>query len=173
MRRQKLAQHCQCQTKNLLRPPFKTFLKLFPRDPSVILIHLSSVTGSSAALKETRVHFQTHCLFPFWVSAPSAFPLPPPWEPWHCPGPPYLARGRATEKGRVYFLFLWIIYQYNSPLCCLATAEWRVSFIIRTERGCGKRALDSSGSVWILLSGESLNGGGVFFFVFFFQQWYE
>lgn len=43
-----------------------------------------------------------------------------------------------------------------------------MSFIIRTERGCGKRALDSSGSVWILLSGESLNGGGVFFFLFFF-----
>lgn len=109
---------------------------------------------------------ETHCLFPFWVSVPSAFPLPPPWDPWHCPGPSYLARGRATEKGRVYFLFLWIIYQYNSPLCCLATAEWRVSFIIRTERGCGKRDLNSSGSVWTLLSGESLNGG-------VFQQGYE
>lgn len=102
----------------------------------------------------------------FGFSAPSAFPPPPPWEPWHCPGPSYLARGRATEKGRVYFLFLWIIYQYNSPLCCLATAEWRVSFIIRTERGCGKRDLNSSGSVWTLLSGESLNGG-------VFQQGYE
>lgn len=145
--------------------------KLVPIDAAVILMPwlmcLSSVIRSSSVFWE-RGEFilETHCLFPFWVSVPSAFPLPPPWDPWHCPGPSYLARGRATEKGRVYFLFLWIIYQYNSPLCCLATAEWRVSFIIRTERGCGKRDLNSSGSVWTLLSGESLNGG-------VFQQGYE
>lgn len=41
-----------------------------------------------------------------------------------------------------------------------------MSFIIRTERGCGKRDLNSSGSVWTLLSGESLNGG-------VFQRGYE
>lgn len=34
-----------------------------------------------------------------------------------------------------------------------------MSFIIQTERGCGKRSLNSSGSEWTLLSGESLNGG--------------